>query len=248
MERSPFQPAFALIASCGLRLTCALVIALFALNPIIGLVLPGAGFASAALATLILGSMAAAGYLLVAVILWTTAEMDRINEVIERVAGAFKLDRMEDRDQAVALVKKAVAHLRAVGVEQACKDFKDPRGEFMHGQFYVFANDVNGLQLCNPRSPQTDGKVTIDKKDAKGHEFVRAYIDVAKTKGKGWHEYCHTNPVTEQVEKKSAYVELVVGVVVGCGIYKAASQPVAVLPARAPGPGRNVQRGLRMAG
>jgi signal transduction histidine kinase len=142
------------------------------------------------------------------------------------VVGAFKLDRMEDRDHAVALVKKAAAHLQAVGVEQACKDFKDSNGEFMHGQFYVFANHINGLQLCNPRSPQSDGKNTLTKQDARGKEFVRAYIEVAKTKGKGWHDYHHTNPVTEQVEKKSAYVELVGDIVVGCGIYKAESQPV----------------------
>jgi methyl-accepting chemotaxis protein len=37
------------------------------------------------------------------------------------VVGTFKLDRMEDRDPAVALVKKAVAHVQAVGIEQAAK-------------------------------------------------------------------------------------------------------------------------------
>src|SRR5581483_3813726 len=69
------------------------------------------------------------------------------------VVGAFKVDRMEERDHAVALVKRAAAHVQAVGIEQACRDFKDPNGGFMHGEFYVFANDVNGVQLCNPRSP-----------------------------------------------------------------------------------------------
>ncbi len=143
------------------------------------------------------------------------------------VVGAFKVDRMEERDHAVALVKRAAAHVQAVGIEQACRDFKDPNGGFMHGEFYVFANDVNGVQLCNPRSPQADGQVTIDKKDAKGKDFVRAYIEVAKAKGKGWHDYHHTNPVTGKVDLKSAYVELVGNVVVGCGIYKAESRPVA---------------------
>lgn len=163
--------------------------------------------------------------------------------------GTFKLDHMEDRDNAVALVKKAATHLQAVGLEQACKDFKNPNGGFMYGEFYVFANSIKGVQLCNPRSPDTDGKNTIEKKDANGKEFVRAYIEVAKTKGKGWHDYHHINPLTGKVELKSAYVELVDNVVLGCGIYKAESTPAAAPPPpRASASARKLGRALKTAG
>jgi len=165
------------------------------------------------------------------------------------VVGTFKLDHMEDRDNAVALVKKAVAHLQAVGLEQACRDFKDPNGGFMHGEFYVFVNDINGVQLCNPHSPDTDGKNTITKMDAHGKEFVRAYIEVAKTKGQGWHDYHHVNPVTEKVELKSAYVELVDNVVLGCGTYKTEPTPVAAsVPPRVSAAARKPRRALKTAG
>jgi chromosome segregation ATPase len=149
------------------------------------------------------------------------------------VVGTFKLDRMEDRDHAVALVKKAVAHAQAVGIEQACRDFKDANGPFRHGQFYVFSNELTGVQLCNPLAPDDDGKNNYDKKDAKGKPFVRSLIEIAKTKTKGWHDYHHTNPETGQIALKSAYVELIGNALIGCGIYKAESAPVVTAaPAR----------------
>jgi methyl-accepting chemotaxis protein len=137
-----------------------------------------------------------------------------------RVVGAFKIDHVEDRDEAVALVKRAIAHLEDHGLEQARRDFENPQGGFMHREFYVFGNDVSGVQLFNARSRDSTGKNTITKQDARGHEFVRAYIDLARTHGNGWHDYHHVNPVTKNVELKSAYVELVGDVVIGCGIYK----------------------------
>lgn len=48
--------------------------------------------------------------------------------------GAFKLDRVTERDQAVAFVKRGVEHVRAVGTERALNGFHDPRGGFVEGE------------------------------------------------------------------------------------------------------------------
>ncbi len=147
------------------------------------------------------------------------------------MVGTFKLDRMQERDRVVALVKRAAAHLRTEGREKACRDFEDPAGGFIDGELYVFANDLSGVQLSNARSREQTGQNTIGKLDAKGHEFVRAYIEIAKARGSGWHDYHHVNPVTGKVELKSAYVERLGDVVLGCGMYKAEealSAPVAL--------------------
>lgn len=141
-------------------------------------------------------------------------------ERLVNAVGAFKVDRVRDRETAIALVKRAIEHLRHRGAEQARRDFEDPRGGFMEREFYVFGNRVDGTQLFNAKSPATTGKNTITKKDAHGHEFVRAYIELARTHGYGWHDYHHWNPLTGRVAAKSAYVELVGDMVVGCGIYK----------------------------
>jgi methyl-accepting chemotaxis protein len=74
-----FRPAFALIARYGLRLNCAWVVAFFTLNQVIVL------YNGAAMAMLV--SMLLTAYLLAALVFWTTAGMDRINKIIERVAS-----------------------------------------------------------------------------------------------------------------------------------------------------------------
>jgi methyl-accepting chemotaxis protein len=136
------------------------------------------------------------------------------------IVGAFKTDRMEDRDRAVALVKKAVAHLRERGLQQACRDFNDPNGGFVQGELYIFGNDAGGILICNGRSPELCGRSSIDKTDANGKPFVRDMIELAMTKGKGWYDYQQANPITGKLGVKSAYVERIGDVMLGCGIYK----------------------------
>ena len=48
--------------------------------------------------------------------------------------------------------------------------------------------------------------------------MTAAYL--AKTKGKGWQDYKFTNPVSKKIEQKSAYIEKVDDLIVGCGVYK----------------------------
>lgn len=164
------------------------------------------------------------------------------------VVGTFKLDRMEDRDQAVALVKRAAAHVRKVGVRRACDDFDDPNGDFVFGNFYVYVTDFNGVRLANGSDPATRGERVLNLKDVDGKSFFRYIVDTAKTKGKGWCDYKWMNPVSKRIEPKSAYFERVEDVVIGCGIYNvesltASAAPTKVVPAlRAPqGPGQKTR-------
>ena len=49
---------------------------------------------------------------------------------------------VSNKDAAVALVQKAVAHAKKNGVDAACKDFADPAGTFIQGELYVFVQDM----------------------------------------------------------------------------------------------------------
>ena len=64
------------------------------------------------------------------------------------------------------------------------------------------------------------GKDLIDLKDPDGTEFVKERITIAKTKGSGWQNYKWNNPVTNKIEAKTAYVEKLGDLIVGCGAYK----------------------------
>jgi methyl-accepting chemotaxis protein len=145
---------------------------------------------------------------------------------LQEAVGHFKLDRAEGRHTAVALVRQGVAHVRAVGKRRACDDFDDPNGEFVFGEYYISAFDVNGIRVANGSDPASRGENIYDIHDADGKQHVHAIIEKAKARGKGWEEYKWTNPVSRRIEPKSVYFELVDDVIVTCGIYKADARPV----------------------
>jgi methyl-accepting chemotaxis protein len=146
------------------------------------------------------------------------------------VVGTFKLDRMEARDQAVALVKKAAAHLAKVGPRQAFADFHDSTAGFMFDDYYVFVLDMNCVLHANGAEPETCGANHSGNIDADGKRFSLELVEVARTRGRGWVDYRRANRRTGQIEGKSSYVERVGDFLVGCGIYRAqsSSAPAAI--------------------
>jgi hypothetical protein len=148
---------------------------------------------------------------------------------LQDVVGHFKLDRAEGRHTAVALVRQGVAHLRAVGKRRACDDFDDATGEFVFGEYYISAFDINGVRAANGSDPASRGENIHDIRDADGKQHVRAIIEKAKARGKGWEDYKWTNPVSKRIEPKSVYFELVDDIIITCGIYRgeAAARPAA---------------------
>jgi methyl-accepting chemotaxis protein len=168
-------------------------------------------------------------------------------EKLQEVVGHFKLDRGEGRNTCVDLVRRGVAHIRSVGKRQACDDFDDPRGGYIFGEFYISAFDVNGVRMANGLDPASRGEHIYELRDADGKENVRAIIEKARARGKGWEDYKWTNPLSRRIEPKSVYFELVDDIVVTCGIYRAeesatgASHPATYVPPM-PSPAMRTQR------
>lgn len=125
-------------------------------------------------------------------------------------------------DEANALVKKAVAHLKANGKEKAFAAFNDPKGQFVDRDLYIFVYDMQGtnLSIGNGNAGKMVGKNLIDMRDTDGKYIIKSFIETANSKGKGWIDYKWPNPVTKAVESKSSYIEKVDDVIVGAGIYK----------------------------
>jgi methyl-accepting chemotaxis protein len=160
-------------------------------------------------------------------------EADRLAAVV----GTFKVDRAEDRDRAVQLVKQAVAHVREKGLRRACDDFNDPHGRFCRGNHYIWAGDFGGVILANGTAPDARGQNNFRLKAADGRLFIQEIIETARTKGKGWCDYPWKNPVTKRTEQKSTYFEAVDGAFIACGIYKGKRAAVAPAPVvREPAP------------
>lgn len=124
-------------------------------------------------------------------------------------------------EEAIAMVKKAAAKIKAEGKEKAYAAFADPNNKDFHDRdLYIFVYDLNGVNVAHGNNPKMVGKNLLDLKDVEGKPLIRQMVDIAKTKGNGWVEYKWPNPVTKSVEAKSSYVERVEDVLVGAGIYK----------------------------
>lgn len=122
---------------------------------------------------------------------------------------------------AQALVARAVAHVKKVGVEASCKDFADPTGEFIRGELYVFVHDMQVKMICHATNARMNGKDLSELKDADGKQFAKAMADLVKAKGAGWVDYRWVNPVSKAIEAKASYVERVNDTIfLGVGIYR----------------------------
>lgn len=141
------------------------------------------------------------------------------------IAGFVNAANAADRgtaDEASALVKKAVAYLKANGKEKAFAAINDTKGQFVDRDLYIFVYDMHGnnLAIGNGNASRMVGKNMLDMRDAEGKYIIRSFIEILNAKGRGWVDYKWPNPVTKNVETKSSYVEKVDDMIVGAGIYK----------------------------
>jgi methyl-accepting chemotaxis protein len=137
------------------------------------------------------------------------------------VVDRFKLDRAEDRENAISMVKKAVAHIETVGADSAFDDFQNPSAGFLIGDLYVIVFDQQGVVRAHGTKPELRGRNDWDVTDADGKHQTREVIEVSASRGAGWVDYRWENPRSGQIEAKSTYVERCGEYVVACGIYRA---------------------------
>jgi signal transduction histidine kinase len=124
-------------------------------------------------------------------------------------------------EEAIALVHKGIAYIKAHGAEKAYAAINEPKGQFYDRDLYLFVFDSSGKDVAHGANPRLIGKNMLELKDMDDKYFVKEFYDVINKKGKGWIDYKWPNPITKKIEQKSTYVEkLDDGSLIGCGIYK----------------------------
>lgn len=123
-------------------------------------------------------------------------------------------------DEAVAMVQRVIAYMKANGKDKAIAEVNNLNGQFRDRDLYVTINDLHAKTLAHGANAKMQGKDLIDLKDADGKLFMRERLELVKAKGKGWQDYKFVNPVTKQIEPKAMYFEKYEDVIVNCGIYK----------------------------
>ncbi|CAH0354526.1 cache domain-containing protein [Aquabacterium sp. CECT 9606] len=139
-------------------------------------------------------------------------------------AGAFSVHAAEGgatKDEAVAMVKKGVAHVKSAGKDKAYADISDKaNAEFHHQDLYLTVYSLDGTVKAHGSNAKMIGKNLIELKDIDGKAFVKERVDMAKTNATFWQDYKFTNPETKKIEPKSMYCEKLEDTVVCGGIYK----------------------------
>ncbi|HEX2653847.1 MAG TPA: cache domain-containing protein [Xanthobacteraceae bacterium] len=125
------------------------------------------------------------------------------------------------RSEAMAMVKRVQEMFKVKGRDatfQAVLDKSTP--EFHDRDLYPFIYDMTGTCVSHGARPALVGKNLISLKDQDGKYLIRELISTAKEGG--WLDYKWPNPVTNKIEDKSSYVEMLgKDYFVGVGIYRA---------------------------
>jgi cytochrome c len=123
-------------------------------------------------------------------------------------------------DEAKEMVDKAAAYYQSNGKEKAIKELNSSKGQFVKGDLYVFAWDMNGTSIAHPVNPKQIGVNVLEIPDVDGKFFRKEGMEQVKKNGTAWVDYKFKNPQSGKVEQKTTYLKKVGDIVVGCGAYK----------------------------
>jgi cytochrome c len=124
------------------------------------------------------------------------------------------------KDEAVAMVKKAVAFYTANGAEKAYAAFSDQSGQFRDRELFLIVLDMKGNTLAHGALKKMIGVNIIDLKDVNGVPIIRSFYKAVEKENSGWSdEYVFINPALQKMEPKRTYVERVDNIVIACGYH-----------------------------
>ena len=134
--------------------------------------------------------------------------------------GLFAKDEKANKDEAIAMVKKGVAFIKANGKDKGYTEIVSKTGQFTDRDLYLTVTGMDGTVRAHGANEKMVGKNLLDLKDIEGKAFVQAFVNQAKTNNSFWEDYKFTNPLTKKIEPKSMYCEKLDDTIVCGGIYK----------------------------
>lgn len=124
------------------------------------------------------------------------------------------------KEEAVAMVKKGIAFIKANGTEKgyAAITGKDP--QFIDRDLYLVVYGLDGKNLAHGANPKQVGRELMELTDIDGKFFIKDRVAMVKAKPNGgWQEYKFTNPVSKKIEPKVMYCEKLNETAVCGGVY-----------------------------
>jgi cytochrome c len=134
-------------------------------------------------------------------------------------SGAAQAAELVTKPEAEAMVKKAVAYVKAHGRDKAYAEFNRKDGPFTDRDLYMVAYGRDGVVLAHGANAKMIGKDLMEIKDIDGKAFIKERVEMAKTKASFWQEYKFNNPVSGKIEPKAMYCEPTADIIVCGGVY-----------------------------
>ena len=126
----------------------------------------------------------------------------------------------DTKEDAVAMVKKAVSLIKADGTEKAYAEISAPDGKFVEGGTYVVVQAFDGVTLAHATNSKLIGKNMIDAQDVDGKFFAKGLSDNGRQHTSFWYDFKFVNPATKKIQLKDQYCESLNETVVCAGVYR----------------------------
>ena len=123
------------------------------------------------------------------------------------------------KDDAQAMVRKAVDFYKKKGRDAALQEFVRADGPFIDRDLYIMVHTMDGVCLAHV-NPPIRGRNMWEERDVDGKYFTRERLEAARTDASGWQEYKYFNPESHKVELKRTYWEKHDNLVFACGAYR----------------------------
>ncbi len=123
------------------------------------------------------------------------------------------------KDEAKAMVAKAVAFVQAQGPEKAYAEFTGKSAAFIDRDLYVVVYGMDGKVLAHGANPKLVGKDMLDATDVDGKYYVKERLALAAKKADFWQDYKFVNPVSKKIEPKQMFCHPLPDTAVCAGIY-----------------------------
>ena len=135
-------------------------------------------------------------------------------------AGSALAAPAATKDEAMAMVKDAIASIKKQGPDAAYAEISNKAGKFVDRDLYVVVYRLDGHVLAHGANEKLIGTDQSTAKDVDGKAFVKERIALANKQPTFWQEYKFKNPVTKQIEQKQTYCERYEDTAVCAGVYK----------------------------
>jgi signal transduction histidine kinase len=135
------------------------------------------------------------------------------------LAGQASAADLNKPEEAVAMVKKAIAYYQQHGRAATFDQINKLDGPFVNKEMFTFVLDANGTVLAHGHYHKMIGQNILNLRDVDGVQMVKGFFETVRTKGAGWVHYKFPNPITKVIEPKSTYVESVDGLLILCGLH-----------------------------